>query len=253
MHLLLVPGSTKQLSEFMHYVNSNVARKVGRLHGWKERFWARRYSAIVVTDEEEAQVARLKYVLSQGVKEGLVKRPEEWPGLQVASSLARGYDEVSGGMWHDRTAQYRAARRLGSAANLRAGDFIERGLSFRLESLPCWRHLAWAARREAVVELVEEIVAEARIERNGRPVLGAKAVLRQDPTTAPRRVDRRYAPPCHAASRRARRELLAELRAFDDAFLKASDALRNGRTPYFPGGCFPPGLPYVAEEGLPSG
>lgn len=38
MHHLLVPESTKQMSEFMRYVNSNVARKVGRLHGWKEKF-----------------------------------------------------------------------------------------------------------------------------------------------------------------------------------------------------------------------
>ena len=33
----------------------------------------------MISDEEEMQVARLKYVLAHGVKEGLVARVEEWP------------------------------------------------------------------------------------------------------------------------------------------------------------------------------
>ena len=31
----------------MSFVNSNLAKKVGRLHRWRERFWGRRYRAIV--------------------------------------------------------------------------------------------------------------------------------------------------------------------------------------------------------------
>ncbi len=136
MHQLVVPESTKQMSEFMRYVNSNVARKIGRLYGWKEKFWAKRYSAIIVSDEERAQVGRLKYLLCQGVKEGLVERPEEWPGLHLAPALLAGYSSITGGIWHDRTAQYRAAKRAGSAAEVRASDFIEKGLAIELEPLP---------------------------------------------------------------------------------------------------------------------
>lgn len=43
-----------------------------------------------VSDEEGDQVARLKYCLSQGVKELLVDRVEEWPGVQSAKALIAG-------------------------------------------------------------------------------------------------------------------------------------------------------------------
>lgn len=252
MHLLLVPDTTKQLTEFMRYVNSNVARKVGRLHGWKEKFWGKRYSAIVVSHEEEAQVGRLKYLLSQGVKEGLVERPEDWPGLHLAQALEKGYDSIPAGTWHDRTAQYRAERRSG-AQRVRTADFIEKNLSVGLAPLPCWKEMPWKERRQAVRDLIEQVVLEAKRERGQRPVLGDEALQRQDPLSAPTKSDRRYAPPCHAASRQARKALLRELRDFADAFLAASDALRNGREACFPQGCFPPGLPYVAESVGPDG
>ena len=241
------------MSEFMRYVNSNIARKIGRLYGWKEKFWAKRYSAIIVSDEEEAQVGRLKYLLSQGVKEGLVERPEDWPGLHLAPALQAGYSSITGGIWHDRSAQYRATQKAGSASRVRASDFIEKGLEIELEPLPCWRDLPWKVRRDAVRDLIEQIVDEAKLERKSRPVLGAEAVERQDPLSAPEKSSRRYAPPCHAASRKARSELLRQMSDFTDAFLVAADALRSGVAAHFPEGCFPPGLPYVAETSLPDG
>ncbi|HSJ74704.1 MAG TPA: hypothetical protein VK899_00705, partial [Gemmatimonadales bacterium] len=52
-------------------------------------------------DEEAAQVDRLIYVLSNGVKEGLVARVEEWPGVHSAHALLTG--EPLEGIWYDRT------------------------------------------------------------------------------------------------------------------------------------------------------
>jgi hypothetical protein len=40
-HLLLAPTDAKQLADFMGFVNSNIAREVGRLVDWKEKFWGR--------------------------------------------------------------------------------------------------------------------------------------------------------------------------------------------------------------------
>ena len=90
VHFLLAPTSTLQLMLFMHYFMSNSARKIGAIQGWKGRLWARRYKPHIVSDEEQAQVARLKYLLSHGAKEGLVRSPTEWPGLQVVSELRAG-------------------------------------------------------------------------------------------------------------------------------------------------------------------
>jgi hypothetical protein len=49
----------------MCYVNSNIAREISRLHGWTDKIWSRRYQAIVVSDEEGAQIARLRYLLAK--------------------------------------------------------------------------------------------------------------------------------------------------------------------------------------------
>ncbi|MGZ7244461.1 transposase, partial [Streptococcus pyogenes] len=53
-HLLLRVDDAQQLSKFMAYVNGNLAREAGRLHRWKDKFWARRYQGIVVSQEEAA-------------------------------------------------------------------------------------------------------------------------------------------------------------------------------------------------------
>src|SRR5690242_18804582 len=80
-HAILWVDDAKRLARFVGYFNSNLAREVARLTGWTGKIWERRYQAIVISEEEEAQVARLRYTLSHGVKENLVARLREWPGL----------------------------------------------------------------------------------------------------------------------------------------------------------------------------
>ena len=105
-HLLAAGTSQEDLSSFMNFVAGNVAKEAGRLHGWKGRLWEGRYHCTPVTDEEEIQVARLKYLLSQGCKEGLVNSPRQWPGVHCAKALMTG--QGIPGVWVDRTALYNA-------------------------------------------------------------------------------------------------------------------------------------------------
>ncbi len=77
---LLVWARGAALASFMQYLRANLSRKVGRLVEWSGGFWERRYSAEPVLDDA-ALVGRLRYVLAHGVKEGLVERSAEWPGL----------------------------------------------------------------------------------------------------------------------------------------------------------------------------
>ena len=58
-HLLLIVEDALQLSRFMGYVNSNLAREIGRLTKCREKIWSRRYQAILVSPEEGAQLERL--------------------------------------------------------------------------------------------------------------------------------------------------------------------------------------------------
>ena len=65
MHLLLWVPDAERLSDFMQYTNSNLAREVSRLTGWDVKIFDGRYHLVVVSNEERAQVERLRYQLSQ--------------------------------------------------------------------------------------------------------------------------------------------------------------------------------------------
>ncbi len=74
-HALAVVREQQQLSRFMQHASCNLSKEVGRLRGWSGPLWGRRYDGIVVSDESAKQWNRLKYLLSHGVKEGLVESP----------------------------------------------------------------------------------------------------------------------------------------------------------------------------------
>lgn len=242
MHALLSPDSPQQLAAFMNYVASNVAREIGKLHDWREKFWARRYRGIVVSHEEEAQVARLAYLLGNGVKEGLVDRPQDWPGVHCAQALLDGTALV--GTWFDHTAEYEARRR---GEEKPAADFAQ-AESVVFTPIPCWAAQDPALYRQRIAKLVDSIIADARRERGGRAVLGRRAILAQHPHEKPLLCDRSPAPAVHAATKAIRLMLRAQYWQFVAAFRQAAHLLRRGdRLARFPLGAFPPALPCVVS------
>ena len=199
-------------------------------------------SAIVVSNEADAQIARLRYVLAHGVKEHLVGRCADWPGVLAAEALTSGRALV--GYWFDRTAEYRA--------RLRGKDFgpythakLE-PLSF--DPLPCWRHLDVAEYQACVGEMVAAVEADAAADRRARGIapLGVKAIKHQNAKRRPSRTKRSPAPAFHAATKRARVALMEAYRSFEAAYRQAADQLRaRDRGAAFPEGCFPPSMPFV--------
>lgn len=242
-HLLLTTPSPQRLSAFMNYLNSNLAREAGRLVRWREKFWGRRYQAILVSDEDESQVERLKYILAHGAKEGLVATPYDWPGAHAARALAEGTPLV--GRWHNRTLEFQARRKR---LPLDPEAFIERE-TISLAPLPCWSSLDSQTYRDRLRELISEIESAAR-RRNtesGREPLGFDAVCRQDPHSEPNRIKKGPAPLVHAASRSARDSLRSAYRRFVEAYRTAANQLRLGKHDVeFPEGAFPPPFPIVA-------
>ena len=244
-HLAVWVTDAKQLADFMRDVNSNLALEVQRLTGWKHGIWARRYQAIVISDETGAQVERLKYIIAHGVKEGLVARILDWPGVHCAAALLEGHPLE--GTWFNRTAEY-SARQRGKSFHVR--DFAQTE-TLRFEPLPCWAHLTPEQYRAKIAELIAEIEAEAAAEREqtGCPPLGAKAILRQKPTDQPVKTKTSPAPLFHAFSRKVRKELYEGYGWFVAAFQEAADKLKDGdRTAQFPTGSFPPHLPFVSDQ-----
>jgi REP element-mobilizing transposase RayT len=239
-HLLLLPDTPQQLASFMAYLASNVAREVGRVREWREKFWSSRYRAITVSNEDAAQIARLRYVLAHGVKEGLVARAREWPGPNSIAALLEGAPIA--GTWFDRTAAYRVRRKGVECSPM---DFAS-SEHVTLTPLPCWAAWPESRRREAVASLLDHIEREAEALRGGRPPSGREAILRQQPHESPGRSKRSRAPAFHVATGAARKALREAYRIFVNAFRRASELFRAGdRLVEFPEGSFPPALSCV--------
>jgi len=251
-HLLLWVPDARALATFMGYLKTNVSKKVGRLRGWREKVFGRRYDVIPVSEEEQAQIARLRYVLAHGAKEDLVPSPADWPGVHCARELLTG--EPLRGFWFDDTAASKARQRGETFHRYRHG----RAEVVPLAKLPCWRHLSDGEYRRRVGELLaglqEEILRRRRSDKKELPsaAVCAKRVLRQDPRAEPRSpAERKPRPVCHAASREVRRRFEEGLSRFLAAYRVASERLRNGdQTARFPEGSFPPPLPFEAPVAI---
>lgn len=239
-HLLVTVADAQQLAEFMNYLNSNLAREAGRLVRWREKFWGRRYQAVLVSDEEAAQVGRLSYVLAHGVKEGLVSSPFDWPGVHCARALSEG--TTVSGRWRDRTLESRA-RRKGPAIDPEEFIVCE---ELTLTPLLCWKSLdpeTYRARIQAEIEAIETWGRQQQ-EESGKAPLGREQVCRQDPHHEPNRIKKTAAPLVHAMAPEVRRALRRAYFTFRAAFQRAARLLRAGVTDVvFPEGAFPPALP----------
>lgn len=192
---LMVTARDGRLSSFMRYALGNLSKKLGPLVGWRGQFWERRFAAEPVLGAE-AQEGRLRYILSHGVKEGLVRSPREWPGLSCLDQLL-GEAAVRFPFFH-------WARRWKDGRLVEGGGdrFDRRWIeteTLELSPLPAWRDLSPAQRRRRVEDMVAEI---ERCGREKHPeVKGVAAILQEEPQHRPTRLKRSPEPLCHAESR----------------------------------------------------
>lgn len=241
-HMLINADDAKQLADFMAYVNGNTAKEANRLHSWSHHFWARRYEPVLVSDEPEAQEARLRYIFRNGCKEGLVAKPAQWPGVHCVEALLTGRPMT--GLWYNRTAERdeRAKGKKPEKYQFANQEILE------LDVLPCWRGLSQGEVRERVAAMIQVIEEETRAShlQNGTTPMGVKKILQQDPHDSPAQTKTSPSPRFHTHRPEVRKALQAAFRMFLDAYRQAATELRSGnRNAQFPVGSFPPGLPFV--------
>jgi REP element-mobilizing transposase RayT len=239
-HLIITPRDAHHQAAFLCYLNGNLAREIRHLCDWPQRIWGRRYSSIPITRQRRAQIERLRYVLAQGVKEGLVAKALDWPG---ASGLAQMLDPTAEivGIWYDRSKAYRM--RL-AGLEVRPEDWtVEERI--QLTPLPVLSRLSLNRQIALVRRLVFEIEREAKLAR-GEGVLGAEAITAQHPHDAPQTLKRSLTPLVHAGSLAAWRAFKETYRAFVAAYCVARNRLRAGaKDVVFPEGSFPSPMPFV--------
>ena len=248
-HLLLTVDSAQQLAKFVGYFQGNLAKEAGRLHRWRGPFWHRRYQHIVVSDEAEAQIARLRYIMANSCKENLVSSPLDWPGVSSIRPLLDGGRLE--GIWIDRTRQRVATP---GAAHRGSSQFCE-SEHVEFVPIPCWRTLRPTLMRKRIRELISEIEADSLARhraRSSRP-LGKGRILSQDPHAKPTRSKWSAAPFVHCVSQEARTLLREAYSGFVEAFQEAANRLNSADIfGEFPDGAFPPHLAYQQPARAPS-
>ena len=240
-HALVTVADARAAKQFIQHVHSTLATAVNRLTGWAGPVFRKASTIVVSPDAEEA---RLRYLLAQGAKEGLVASPLEWPSAHCARALV-GLEELRG-VWRNRT--YEA--RLSTPRRGRKPVPAEARTVYRIElaPLPSWAHLTVEERQSRARELVAGIEADAR-ERHPRP-LGVSAICAQDPFARPTEIKRASAPRIHTFSRETRAAFDAADIAFRAEYIEARAMLRAGKLARLPAGCFPPVTPFQSEASI---
>lgn len=227
-HLLLSVLHAARMTAFLQYLNAITARVAHDATGWVGQVWTRPKHAVILDDVAAEQ--RLEYVMSNGVKEGLVATPSDWPGPSAAAGLlGDGRIEVRlpGGR-----------RRKGKVPPPVTS-------TFELAPLPAWSSLPEATRRARVAALFDTIVERARVARGHKPPLGIRNLLDADPFAVHELTETGPAPLAYASSPDALARFQADHEAFEVAFRGASHGYRRERPSSFPPNSFPPSPGFV--------
>jgi putative transposase len=212
------------LPVFTEHFHKLLAKSQNALRGRWENMWASEQVCVVRLERFEDVLAKLVYVATNPVKDGLVAKVHQWPGFHGLAALLADrpmtarrpthYFRTDGPMSESATLRLTLPRELGDADQVRA-------------------------ELRARVAEVEKSLEENR-QRDRRRVLGRRAVLHQSwrdsPTTrAPRRNLR---PRVAARNVWARVEALLRIRAFLEAYREARARWLAGLTAAFPPGTY---------------
>ena len=234
-HAMVRAPSAIAMSKFMQRLQSDIAIKVGRLVDWRGPFFGRRYSAEPIVDEE-AQVERLIYILSHGVKEGLVSTVRGWPGLSCVHALLEG-GTASSHRWRNWTRRWRMEVDKEISVGRFSEDCPSDPESLVLSPLPCWAGLTPAQRGGVVAQLVADIDAGAQ----NKGVKGTAHITKQNPKGRPQQSKQTPRPKAHAPTTEVWIKCVRRYRAFVAVFRQASRQWLAGRFDVeFPPHCFRP-------------
>ena len=202
---LLVRAPHLNISKFMQYFQTNLARAVNKLRKrYDAAVFPRRFAAEPVLDQPSFD-RLLAYVLCNPVAANLVENPEDYPGLTT-------YPQSIG----------------------------ERDDGFELAVPPHWRDVDEEKLAEQYIELVSHTVKECAKRRRHR-VAGAEKVKTKKWWRRPKRPKRGRRAFCHGATKLARKRYTTHANQVQTRYRTCMLAWRRGEAPVFPYGTIPPG------------
>jgi len=238
MHLA-ARSDQSRLPEFMQYLKANIAVAINRMLNRRGHLWEQRYSASPILDEG-AQAERAAYIYGHGVKEGLVERAEDWPGVASLKVRLTGVNPT-----YQRIDQTGLTRHRFNRVDEPAPEDYRRPVTVKLSR---WLFLDGASStsaRQKVRQLLDWAHERSCSKRQGKPALGVKGVLCQDPRSRPLNELRRTPRPlCHARSPARRRDYARSYALFLADYAEASQRFRSGELNVsFPDHSYRPPLP----------
>lgn len=240
-HALVTTPDALTVSRFIQHVHSTVAVAVNEIHGWSGKVFGRAAQIVVADDCDEL---RLRYVLAQGAKEGLVTTPLEWPGAHCARALC-GLEQLRG-VWLDRSRESRIRAGGGKGGGREpSSNEVSTTYAIALAPIPSWAHRSLEEQRRMARALVDEITHDAAL-THPKP-FGVAGVLAQEPTAQPRETKRGRAPSIHTTDGETRSLFMLARKLFTWEHRSAAADLRAGHPSHVPPMCFPPTTPFQRE------
>lgn len=217
LHMLVTALNALHATSFRRDFKRDTACEIKRVTGWTGDVWARNRAVPVLDDA--AAMDRLRYVLANGVKEGLVAHPLEWPGASSTAALLGDMRIVAPATRHAAPPRTIALAPLPGLAARTPGEH-----------------------RAVMKRVVSDVTAEAAKQRAGMPCLGVHAILATDRFT-PIELAKSKAPIAYCSSPEVVAAYKEERDAYTAAFRVATGRLRDaGPSVPFPCGSFVPSL-----------
>ncbi|WP_437591717.1 transposase [Sorangium sp. So ce1000] len=214
-----------RLPQFLQLLHRLVASCMNASLGRTENFWSAEHASIVALESAEDVLDKIAYVITNPTAAGLVRSPEEWPGV-----ITRRLGER-----HAATVPEVYFRRHGARLPERA----------RIDCTvpPLLRHLDAETIDRRLRALVARNVRQARskVRDSGRTFLGADGARTMSPwrTAATPEPLRRLRPTLAARDPHGREAAIARLRAFRSTYRTALSRWRSGdRSAHFPEGTY---------------
>ncbi|XXX73474.1 transposase [Sorangium sp. So ce134] len=214
-----------RLPQFLQLLHRLVASCMNASLGRTENFWSAAHASIVAVESAEDVLDKIAYVITNPTAAGLVRSPEEWPGVVTT--------------------------RLGERHVATMPEVYFRGHGARLPERaridctipPVLRDLGAEAIERRLRVLVARNVRQARskVRDSGRTFLGADGARTMSPwqTTATPEPLRRRRPTLAARDPSDRKAAIARLRAFRITYRSALTRWRSGdRSARFPEGTY---------------
>jgi hypothetical protein len=210
--------------EFLELFHKLFAKCQNSLRGRWENFWAAEQPSVIPLLSPEDVLAKMVYALSNPVKDHLVEKASDWPGVSSLQVLQSGKELTATRPEHF----------------FRKDGPMPEKVTLKFHRPKGYEHLTQNQFAALVMEGIAKVERKAREARRGGRVLGVKGVLRQRPTDRPQTQEsrRQINPRVVAKNKWQRIEAKLRNKAFQLAYAKARDAFKRGLNVMFPEGTY---------------